>query len=442
MLIIAFPSVFCLAFVLRRKTANKAKGSGMGTRGRVIAGIDTHKDSHVLCLLDGLGRKILSDSFPANETGYQRLADTIGNPENCIVVGMEGTASFGAGLNAYLAAMDYKVVEVLRPKRDKRIKGKGKSDAIDAEIAARNAASGYGTSVPKSHNNWVEGIRVLMVARNLNVQTATKTTNTVKSLIITAPEDMRAKYGKLNAKALMSRLSRSHSRAEDTASDCLMSALQTLARTWLELEKRSCELLERIESILGKNAPALLELPGCGAVNAADLIIAAGGNPERLHSESAFASFCGVSPIEASSGQVTRHRLNRGGNRAANRALHMIVVSRMRSDPRTAAYIERRTSEGKAKREIMRCLKRYVAREVYSALLHPQDTKYPKGAELADARILLGISQKEIAGRLGVSNARISEIERGKRLHSELRQRYQQFLSECRFSKELGVDTI
>ena len=122
--------------------------------------------------------------------------------------------------------------------------------------------------------------------------------------------------------------------------------------------------------------------------------------------------------------------------------LWSIVVSRMRSDPRTAAYIERRTSEGKAKREIMRCLKRYVAREVYSALLHPQDTKYPKGAELADARILLGISQKEIAGRLGVSNARISEIERGKRLHSELRQRYQQFLSECRCSKELAVDTI
>ena len=208
-----------------------------------------------------------------------------------------------------------------------------------------------------------------------------------------------------------------------------MAALKSLARTWLELEQKSLDLMGLIGELLSENAPALLEIPGCGAINAADLAIAAGDNPERMKSESAFAALCGASPIEASSGKVIRHRLNRGGNRSANRALHMIVVSRMRHDENTVAYIKRRASEGKTKREAMRCLKRYIAREVYSILLNPTATKYPKGNELASKRSALGLSQKSVSKILGIPNARISEIERETRLHPEIRVEYARLLS-------------
>lgn len=393
----------------------------------VIAGVDTHKDKHVLCLLDGLGRKLFSTSYPSDARGYEQLAEAIGNPDSCLAVGVEGTASFGAGLSAYLVSMGYPVVEVLRPKRGKR--RKGKNDEIDAEIAARNAAAGDGTSVPKSHDGWVEGLRTLMVARNIGIQASTKAMNAVKSLLVTAPENVRAKYRSYNGRALMEKLSRNRTESGDVAANALMAALKSLARTWLELEQKSLDLMGLIGELLSENAPALLEIPGCGAINAADLAIAAGDNPERMKSESAFAALCGASPIEASSGKVIRHRLNRGGNRSANRALHMIVVSRMRHDENTVAYIKRRASEGKTKREAMRCLKRYIAREVYSILLNPTATKYPKGSELASKRGALGLSQKSVSKILGIPNARISEIERETRLHPEIRVEYARLLS-------------
>jgi transposase len=395
----------------------------------VIAGVDTHKDRHVLCLLDGVGRKIFSASYPADKCGYGQLAKAIGNPSRCLVVGVEGTASFGAGLSTQLISMGYPVVEVLRPKRDKRRKGRGKNDEIDAEIAARDAASENGTSVPKSRDGWVEGIRTLMVARDLEVQTSTKVMNAVKSLLVTAPEGFRAKYREYNGSDLMERISRSRTGSEDVSSGALMAALKSLARTWLELERRSLDLRKLIEDLLFENAPALLEVPGCGAINAADLAIAAGDNPERLGSESAFAALCGASPIEASSGKVTRHRLNKGGNRSANRALHMIVVNRMRYDERTVTYVKRRISENETKREAMRCLKRYVAREIYSVLLDPTATVHPRGDELAARRNVLGMSQKGIAEKLGVPNVRISEIEGEKRLCPGIRAEYDRLLS-------------
>lgn len=395
----------------------------------IIAGVDTHKDRHVLCLLDGIGRKVFSASYPADKCGYVQLAEAIGNPSCCLVVGVEGTASFGAGLSTHLISMGYPVVEVLRPKRDKRRKGKGKNDEIDAEIAARNAASENGTSVPKSRDGWVEGVRTLMIARDLEIQTSTKVMNAVKSLLVTAPESFRAKYREYNGSCLMERLSRGRTGSGDVSSGALTTALKSLARTWLELERRSLDLRKLVEGLLLENAPALLEVPGCGAINAADLAIAAGDNPERLGLQSAFAALCGASPIEALSGKVTRHRLNRGKNRSANRALHMIVVNRMRHDERTVAYIKRRTSENKTKREAMRCLKRYVAREIYSVLLDPTATVYPRGSELAVRRSVLGMSQKRIAERLGVPNARISEIEGEKRLHPEIRAEYDRLLN-------------
>lgn len=160
----------------------------------VIAGVDTHKDVHVLCLLDGLGRKIWSGSFGADPEGYDRLAEAIGDPGSCMVVGVEGTASYGAGLTRRLVELGYNVVEVLRPKRDKVRPGEGKSDPLDAERAARKAASGKGCSVPKSQDGWVEAVRQLYVARRLAVATSTSCVACAKSMLTTAPSALRERF--------------------------------------------------------------------------------------------------------------------------------------------------------------------------------------------------------------------------------------------------------
>ena len=175
----------------------------------VIAGVDTHKDVHVLCLLDGLGRKIWSGSFGADPEGYDRLAEAIGDPGSCMVVGVEGTASYGAGLTRRLVELGYNVVEVLRPKRDKVRPGEGKSDPLDAERAARKAASGKGCSVPKSQDGWVEAVRQLYVARRLAVATSTSCVACAKSMLTTAPSALRERFrGRERPKDLMPLLAR------------------------------------------------------------------------------------------------------------------------------------------------------------------------------------------------------------------------------------------
>lgn len=159
----------------------------------VYAGVDTHKDFHVLVILDSLGRLVFSGSFSASEEGYRRLAKEIGDPSCCLAVGMEGTTSYGAGLCSYLMKSGYAVFEVLRPKREKRRIGEGKTDGIDAEHAARAVAAGK-SIVPKSHNGWVEGLRVLTVARSIHVNTMTSVSNAIGFLLVSAPEQVRTKY--------------------------------------------------------------------------------------------------------------------------------------------------------------------------------------------------------------------------------------------------------
>lgn len=181
--------------------------------------------------------------------------------------------------------------------------------------------------------------------------------------------------------------------------------------------------------LIEANAPALLQVKGCGTADAAGLAVAAGDNPERIPNEAKFASICGVSPIPASSGKTDRHRLNRGGNRQANKAIHMIAVSRMRGDERTLAYMAKRKSDGKTKREAMRCLKRFIAREVYSTLRHPMRLRYAQGEDLAATRKSLGLTQQQIAQELGVPNARLSEIEREVCPHEEIRREYDRYLN-------------
>ena len=302
----------------------------------VIAGVDTHKDVHVLCLLDGLGRKIWSGSFRADPEGYDRLAEAIGDPGSCLVVGVEGTASYGAGLTRRLAELGYNVVEVLRPKRDKARPGEGKSDPLDAERAARKAASGKGCSVPKSQDGWVEAVRQLYVARRLAVATSTSCVACAKSMLTTAPSALRERFrGRERPKDLMPLLARRR-KAGDALEESVLASLRSVATVWKEARSQVESLDARIRALLEANAPALLGIEGCGTTTAAALVVAAGDNPGRLKGEAAFSMMCGASPIPASSGKTDRHRLNRGGNRQANWALYEIAIKRMAYDERTS----------------------------------------------------------------------------------------------------------
>lgn len=349
----------------------------------VIAGVDTHKDVHALCLLDGLGRKVRSGSFGADPEGYDRLAEAIGDPGSCMVVGVEGTASYGAGLTRRLVELGYNVVEVLRPKRDKARPGEGKSDPLDAERAARKAASGRGCSVPKSQDGWVEAVRQLYVARRLAVATSTSCVACAKSMLTTAPGALRERFrGRERPKDLMPLLARGR-KAGDALEESVLASLRSVAAVWKEARSQVESLDERIRALLEANAPALLGVEGCGTTTAAALVVAAGDNPGRLRGEAAFSMMCGASPIPASSGKTERHRLNRGGNRQANWALYEIAIKRMAYDERTRRYVARRTSEGKSRREAVRCLKRYIAREVYRALMDPNPRRRRAGGTRA-----------------------------------------------------------
>lgn len=394
----------------------------------VAAGVDTHKDVHVLCVIDALGRKVREGAFPATAAGYRDLADAIGAPGKCLVVGIEETCSFGAGLTARLAGSGFNVVEVLRPKRDKRRKGASKNDFVDAERAARMAIAGDGTSIPKSRDGWAEAARPALRAREILVRTQMQVANAVKALLNTVPEPVRGNYAKLSGKKLMNALRRRKPATGDAIRDSLMLSLSTLAATWIDAESKASELEAFVEAIVRENAPAVLEIDGCGALSAAELGLVAGDNPGRMRSEASFAVLCGASPIEASSGKTVRHSLNRDGNRRANRALHSIVISRMRSDARTSEYIAKCVPEGKSKREAMRWLKRYVAREAYRALMSPTATRHAAGPSLAARRKRAGLLRRGVAAREGIGPSVISSIETERAKHAAARDAYEAFL--------------
>jgi transposase len=338
----------------------------------VILGVDTHLDFHVAVAVDHLGRRLGESSVPTTAKGYERLlcwAEDLG-PVRC--AGVEGTSSYGAGLARHLGAKGIEVLEVERPKYRRRSSRRNleKSDPSDAEAAARAVLAGEASGVPKSGNGIVEMIRALRAARRSAIKARTQAANQLQGLRVTAPEQLRRRLRGLSTKELVSVAARF--RLGDDPRDVPAAtrfALRSVARRYETLSAEIAELEAHLDRLVAQVAPELVSLPGIGTENAATLLIVAGDNPQRLGSEASFANLCGVAPIEASSGKVVRHRLNRGGNREANRALYMICLARMRRDRRTKEYVARRTAEGKSKREIIRCLKRYVAREVYRVLI-------------------------------------------------------------------------
>ena len=362
------------------------------TEVETILGVDTHLDFHVAVAVDHLGSYLGESSVPTNVEGYERLlrwAEGFG-PVRC--AGVEGTSSYGAGLTRHLRARGIEVLEVERPKHRRRSSRRNlqKSDPSDAEAAARAVLAGEASGVPKSGDGTVEMIRVLRAARRSAIKARTQAANQLQGMRVTAPEQLRRRLRGLSTKELVYVAARF--RLADDPRDVPTAtkfALRSVARRYEALSREIDELEAHLDRLVGQVAPELVSLPGIGTDNAATLLVVAGDNPQRLRSEASFANLCGVAPIEASSGKVVRHRLNRGGNREANRALYMTCLARMRRDQRTKEYVVRRTQEGKSKREIIRCLKRYVAREVYRVLISCGARSSPTGPK-EEAQIAAG----------------------------------------------------
>lgn len=336
----------------------------------VIAGVDTHADSHQAAVLDEHGKLLGTQSFAADSRGYQQLLDWISQHGQIRVVGVEGTGSYGAGLTRHLRRHNVEVIDINRPHRHMRSR-RGKTDAVDAEGAARHVLSGQCTTVPKDTTGIVEAIRQLYLVRASAVQARTIAKHQLGTLAITAPAEVREQ---LTAKTLKGKAKQC---LNWTADDCDLALPANAARTALhslairiqQLHKEIKLLDQQLSTLVTTVAPSTTAQTGIGTIHAAQLLITAGQNISRLNHEAALAHLCAAGPIPASSGKTQRHRLNPGGDRAANRALHMIAVVRMRYCPRTRAYTQRRTAEGKSKKEILRCLKRYIAREVYHNLI-------------------------------------------------------------------------
>ena len=394
----------------------------------VVGGVDTHRDNHVAAAVDSAGRLLGAESFPATGAGYGELLVWLRSWGELVRVGVEGTGSYGAGLARRLASEGVCVVEVNRPNRQTR-RRRGKSDTVDAEAAARAALGGEATAVPKSGDGLVEAIRVLRIARRSALKARTQAINQIHDVIVTAPEALNAQLRGLRSGALIDacvRL-RPHTTADPVAR-AAKAALRILARRYRALSVEIRELDADLLALCQAANPALLAASGVGANVAAALLIAAGDNPGRMRSEASFAALCGACPIEASSGTTVRHRLNRGGDRHANNALWRIATVRLSCDQRSRDYAARRRAEGKTRREIVRCLKRHIAREIYRLLTNPPAV--PHGADLRQQRHQAKITLTTAAQALDTHPGRISALERGNHHNSDLATRYQNWLTQ------------
>jgi transposase len=334
----------------------------------VTGGVDTHADVHVAAAVDDNGGVLGIESFPTNHAGYEDLAGWLAGHGLVTRVGVEGTGSYGVGLARFLTATGIEVLEVDRPNRQVRRK-KGKSDPIDAVAAARAALSGEASVIPKARNGPVEQMRVLLVARRSARQQRIQSLNQLRHLVLTAPEPIRVRFKDRYKTGLVTEAANMRPRAgSDPVAYTTNIVIRDLARRIKALTSEMRNIDRILTALIGDTAPSLLELYGLGTDTAASLLVTAGDNPERLGSERAWAHLCGVTPIPASSGKVTRYRLNRGGDRNANAALYRIVLTRMSSHEETRRYVARRRVEGLNTAEIMRCLKRYVARQVFKHL--------------------------------------------------------------------------
>lgn len=337
----------------------------------VCGGVDTHGRTHHAAAIDGAGRLLGDAEFAATATGYRALLGWLAAFGPVVRVGVEGTGTYGAGLARHLADQGIEVIEVDRPDRKTR-RRQGKSDPIDAIAAARAVLAGTATGAPKTRTGPVEAIRALRVARRGAVKARTAALNQAHGLVFSAPEQLRAELTGLSTTALIRRCGGFRIAPDRLLEPVIATkaALRAIARRVQALDEEIALADARLRPAVQAVAPRTEALFGAGPDVAGQLLATAGDNPERLRNDAALAHLAGISPLPASSGRTDRHRLNRGGDRAANAAIHRIVLCRMRHHLPTQAYVDRRTAQGLSKKEIMRCLKRYVVREVHTALLY------------------------------------------------------------------------
>ena len=375
--------------------------SGTESQVQFYVGIDTHAETHTIAVLDATGRTVETSTHAATPAGYRGVVNALNGfaGPNQVSVGVEGTNSYGAGLTRALQAGGFTVFEVLRPTRQVR-RMDGKSDPIDAVEAARSLMSGRGISVPKTSTGPAQRLRYLNAARDKYVSIMTALSCSILSLLVTAPEAIREKFSQdTTAKTLTLLAQCRPGKLDPTGTDFyVLTALKSMARTHQDIKKTAKVLEQQMKAIIEEHYPALSKVHGVGTITATSLAVTAGDNPERIHSEAAFAKLCGACPIPASSGRTNRHRLNRGGDRRGN------------------------------KEEILRQLKRALCREIYRALTRPVATKPTSGADLRAWRTTKGISQTQAAQALQTWPARISDIETDRRPLLTLRTQYQNWL--------------
>lgn len=393
----------------------------------IVAGVDTHSETHHVAVMSATGAKLGDRAVPATSAGYEALLSFVRSFGQVGLIGVEGTGSYGAGLARHLSSEDVPFREVIRPRRAQR--RRGKSDPIDAYAAAAQAlAEPEALPLAKTGEGAVEQIRMLLIVRRSAVKARVAVIRQIRSLLVTAPESLRARWSRYRESELIGALAVTRpGSATDSVTAATGSVLRRLARRHQYLTAEIDELEEDLRALVQQAAPAMIATKGYGVITTATLLVTAGANPDRLRSEASFAALCGASPIPASSGKSHRHRLNRGGDRQANWALHQIALVRLSADPRTKDYAARLRSTGKSNKDVLRCLKRAIAREAFRLLVHPDPV--PATDDLRQLRHERGMTLAHVAAHLAVEPARISELERGRRPNTDLATAYRALLA-------------
>jgi transposase len=392
---------------------------------RVVIGADTHLDTNHLAVITDAGKPLADAEFPTSPAGYDDAVRWARSFGTIAIAGVEGTSSYGAGLTRVLQAAQIEVAEVCRPDRSAR-RRQGKSDPLDAYAAARAALAGHGLAVPKDAHT--SALRALLSARRSAVKARTAATNQIHALLVTAPAELRERYRRHSTTALVKALARcrpaTHS---DPTTVAVLTAGKALAQRVEFLERQKQDLTAQLDVLVQQINPALRAAYGVGPDTAAQLLVTAGTNPHRLRNEAAFAALCGAAPVPASSGKTTRHRLSRGGDRAANSALHRIALVRMSSHPQTRDYVERQGTKSRTKKEILRLLKRAIAREIFRLLTRPGPID--DYTDLRPARQAKNITLAAVANQFGVPLITVSRLERGHQRNDTLANNYRRWLT-------------